>query len=154
MRDAQPLGYARPDLVPAAQRMSALVILHRSAGVVLLLVALGVGSRSVPALADVIFTRTYVLGADRVSYVAPPGTYHRLARGASPAIGLGMLATLNLFSAQVLTVPRKRSFSVLVAIIDLAAVPVGTLLGISTLRVLSRPQVRQLYDDAAARQQD
>ncbi len=54
-------------------------------------------------------------------------------------------AALTLFSAWCLSRRRHRTFSLVVAVVNCLMVPFGTLLGVFTLVVLSRPSVAALY---------
>lgn len=61
------------------------------------------------------------------------------------------MGILTIISGRHLHTQRRRTFSVVIAGIDCLSFPLGTILGIFTFIVLSRPSVIQLY---AARQHD
>lgn len=66
---------------------------------------------------------------------------------ASLIICLGLtLAGLTLFSARSLGRRRHRTLSFVVACLNCVMIPLGTILGVFTLIVLSRPSVIALYD--------
>jgi hypothetical protein len=84
---------------------------------------------------------------------APPEEMMRLVGGmfvafASLAIFLGLaFAGLTLCSARFLGRRRHRTFSLIVGGLNCLLVPFGTVLGVFTLIVLSRPSVVALYQD-------
>ena len=63
-------------------------------------------------------------------------------------LGWGM-GICTIYSARCLARRERRTFSVVMAAINCLSVPFGTALGVSTLIVLSRDSVRQLYGVAA-----
>ncbi len=60
-------------------------------------------------------------------------------------------AVLNLLSGIYLRARRHRTFSTVVGAINCLHLPLGTVLGVFTLVVLSRPSVRALYDAQAVK---
>jgi hypothetical protein len=60
------------------------------------------------------------------------------------------LGILTIFSGRALARQRRRTFSMVIAGINCASVPVGTLLGVFTLIVLCRPSVRAMYKSPGA----
>lgn len=58
-------------------------------------------------------------------------------------------AVLTLFSARCLGRRRNRTFSLVVAGVNCLLIPFGTVLGVFTILVLSRPSVVALYQDVA-----
>ena len=55
-------------------------------------------------------------------------------------------AVLNVISGICLRTRKNRTFSFVVAAIDCLHIPLGTILGIFTIIILSRESVRELYD--------
>lgn len=72
-----------------------------------------------------------------------------------PLFGFGMLlfmmvpAGLQLVAARRLTQRRSRSFCIVVAAFTCLSMPFGTLLGVFTFMVLTRPSVARLFDASA-----
>lgn len=56
-------------------------------------------------------------------------------------------AVVNIISGLNLRARKNRQFSMVVAGLNCVHIPLGTILGIFTLMILSRPSVRDLYDD-------
>lgn len=85
----------------------------------------------------------------------PPEEALRLMGGMFVAIGavaicIGMtFAVLTVFSARFLGRQRNRTFSLVVAGLNCLCIPLGTVLGVFTLIVLSRPSVSALYQETA-----
>lgn len=68
---------------------------------------------------------------------------------ASLIIVIGMsLAALKLFAARSLDRRKHRSMTIAVAAITCLAIPYGTVLGVMTIMVLSRPSIIALYEAA------
>ena len=64
--------------------------------------------------------------------------------GCLMALALG-IAALSFFTARGLARQRNRTFCMIVAGITCLSVPIGTVLGVFTLMVLSRPSVKQMF---------
>jgi hypothetical protein len=58
------------------------------------------------------------------------------------------LATLNIISGRSIARQKRRVFSIVIAGINCACVPFGTVLGVFTLIVLLRPSVKALYESS------
>lgn len=61
-------------------------------------------------------------------------------------ISTWVVGVLNLIAARRLGRRRSRTFGLVVAGLNCVAVPVGTVLGVFTILVLSRPSVKAIYD--------
>ncbi len=85
----------------------------------------------------------------------PPEGFFRMMGGMFVVMGLisicvGMtFAVLTFFSARFLGRQRNRTFSLVVAGLNCLLIPFGTVLGVFTLIVLSRPSVSALYQETA-----
>ncbi len=81
----------------------------------------------------------------------PPEEMLRIMGGMFVAIASVMIcagltfAVLTFFSARFLSRRRNRTFSLIVAGLNCLLIPFGTVLGVFTLLVLSRPSVAALY---------
>jgi hypothetical protein len=68
-----------------------------------------------------------------------------IAAGIAALLLSWTLAVLTIYSARCLRARRRRQLSVVVAALNCLWMPVGTVLGVFTLIVLSRPSVQGLY---------
>jgi hypothetical protein len=59
------------------------------------------------------------------------------------------LGGLTILSGRYIAKRRRRTFSMIIAGINCISIPFGTLLGVFTILVLSRPTVRGMYLEAA-----
>ncbi len=80
-------------------------------------------------------------------HAPPPETYHMLF-WIYPVLGLFLAtgAAINLLSGWFLLQKRHHLFSLVVAGLDCLEVPWGTVLGVFTILVLTRPSVRRMYE--------
>jgi hypothetical protein len=60
------------------------------------------------------------------------------------------LGILTIVSGRLISLRRRRTFSLVVAGINCASFPFGTVLGVFTFIVLARPSVRALYPPRGA----
>ena len=79
---------------------------------------------------------------------APPDGFFRLLGG---IVGLFILlgwsfGALTIFVGRCIARGARRGLSLVVACVNLMFMPLGTLLGVATIMVLSRASVRKLYD--------
>lgn len=82
----------------------------------------------------------------------PPAEFFRLFRWFYGFMG-GMLViggVLNLLSGLFISRRENRTFSLVIAALDLLQIPFGTVLGIFTIVVLLRDSVRELYETQSA----
>jgi hypothetical protein len=63
------------------------------------------------------------------------------------AVLIAFSSILNVLSGWFLHTRKNRTFSLIVAGINCVQVPVGTVLGVFTIIVLSRPSVREMYQE-------
>ena len=78
----------------------------------------------------------------------PPEAMFRIMGG---VLGLFILAgwafgALTIYVGRCIRRRSKRVLTLVVAFLNLAFVPVGTLLGVATITVLSRPSVKRAYE--------
>ena len=78
---------------------------------------------------------------------APPEMFITIMNVVYTVVGLWMLLSgiLNLASALSLRAHKHRTFSQVVGVFNCLHIPMGTVLGVFTLIVLSRESVRELY---------
>lgn len=63
------------------------------------------------------------------------------------------LAAANIYAGRYLTRREKYTFCLVVAAVNCANTPIGTILGVFTIVVLMRPSVKQMFEASRAAQQ-
>ena len=145
MNSAAILPEARQAIIDEEQ-LRLLSIAHYVTG------GLGIAFASIFIFHFVIF---FVMANDPSFFPAPragqPAPPEHLFRVMSGLLGLFILAgwafgALTIYVGRCIKRRAKRGLSLAVACVNLLFVPVGTLLGVSTIMVLSRPTVKRQYE--------
>jgi hypothetical protein len=145
MSEPPPLQYATPMRNEDAEHLRLLVIFHYiCAGLVALFASF--------FLAYIVIGILMVIGAipvkDNNGAPAPHWLgFIMIFIGLIPiCFGWG-LAILLFLSARYMSARRRRIFSFVIACVDCAFMPFGTILGVFTIIVLSRPSVKAIYGE-------